>query len=56
MGTILVRYKKMKVSGTGNYTGPIQENESFRYWELYGPVQENEGLTYWELYWSGTRK
>ena len=31
----------MKVSGTGNYTGP---------------VQENEGLRYWELYWSGTRK
>ena len=34
-------YKKMKVSGTGNYTGP---------------VQENEGLRYWELYWSDTRK
>ena len=25
----------MKVSGTGNYTGPVQENEGFRYWKLY---------------------
>ena len=46
----------MKVSGTGNYTGPVQENEGLRYWNYIGSVQENESFRYWELYWSGTRK
>ncbi|KAK3733310.1 hypothetical protein RRG08_037102 [Elysia crispata] len=53
----------MKVSGTGNYTGPVQENEGLRYWEKMkvsgtgnytGPVQENEGLRYKKMKVSGT--